>query len=110
MAAKNVANPVQKLQKWYYYRCYFPQLGLKSDDVNYDEGQTDVKEALRRLPRKTFYEREFRISRAVQLSLQKELLPKSEWTVYEEDKPYLKEIIEDVRDEMDEKVWWKKYC
>lgn len=58
--------------------------GLRTDDVNYDEGQTFVREALRRLPKTQYYEREFRISRAIQLSLQKDILPKSEWTVYED--------------------------
>ena len=43
-----------------------------------------VKEALRRLPEPLFDARQFRISRALQLSNRKEILPKEEWTQFEE--------------------------
>ena len=43
-----------------------------------------VKEALRRLPPSLQDERLFRISRAIQLSNTKTILPKEEWTKYEE--------------------------
>ena len=44
----------------------------------------EVKEALRRLPKRLQDERQFRISRALYLSMKKEILPKEEWTKYEE--------------------------
>ena len=44
----------------------------------------DVEEALRRLPEKLMMERNFRMARAVQLSGAKKILPKNEWTKYEE--------------------------
>lgn len=57
-------------------------VGLRHDDclVEYPE----VREALRRLPKDQLYAREFRISRAIQLSVQKTTLPKEEWTKFEE--------------------------
>ena len=56
--------------------------GLMRDDVLYET--PDVKEALRRLPREVVDERTFRIIRALQLSGQKKILPKDQWTKYEE--------------------------
>lgn len=63
--------------------------GLRYDDVHYEEHKPEVKEALRRLPKPLFYEREFRISRATQLSLQKDILPQKEWTDYDKVSLYI---------------------
>lgn len=52
------------------------------DDVLYET--PDVEEAIRRLPAKVIDDRNFRILRAIQLSGQKKILPKAEWTKYEE--------------------------
>jgi ubiquinol-cytochrome c reductase subunit 7 len=57
--------------------------GLHHDDC-YDEDIPDVKEALRRLPAHLVDERNFRIMRAMQLSIQKTILPKEEWVKFEE--------------------------
>ncbi|KAJ4430119.1 hypothetical protein ANN_22329 [Periplaneta americana] len=57
--------------------------GLHHDDC-YDEDNPDVKEALRRLPAHLVDERNFRITRALQLSLQKIVLPREEWVKFEE--------------------------
>lgn len=57
-------------------------LGLQHDDTLHET--PEVKEALRRLPKKLQDERQFRISRALYLSMRKEVLPKPEWTKYEE--------------------------
>jgi len=43
----------------------------------------DVVEALRRLPKHVAEERQYRISRALYLSMRKEILPKEEWTTYD---------------------------
>lgn len=60
-----------------------PVVGLHHDDC-YDEDIPDVKEALRRLPAHLVDERNFRIMRAMQLSIQKTILPKEEWVKFEE--------------------------
>jgi ubiquinol-cytochrome c reductase subunit 7 len=57
--------------------------GLHHDDC-YDEDNPDVKEAIRRLPAHLVDERNFRVTRAMQLSLQKIILPKEEWVKFEE--------------------------
>ena len=43
-----------------------------------------VKEAIGRLPDKIYDERMYRISRALNLSNQKTVLPKAEWTKFED--------------------------
>lgn len=52
------------------------------DDCIYES--PDVKEALRRLPEDVMDARVFRIVRAMQLSCQKIVLPKEQWTKWEE--------------------------
>ena len=57
-------------------------IGLMRDDILYE---TDVvKEALRRLPPDLYDERNFRMSRAFHLSSSHTILPKEEWTKYED--------------------------
>lgn len=68
----------------------------------------DVKEALRRIPEHVVDERNFRLVRAMQLSLQKTILPKDEWTKYEEDKLYLSPVVEKVKQERLEREKWEK--
>lgn len=57
-------------------------VGLRHDDCLYETD--DVTEALRRLPDKEIDERNYRIIRAFQLSMQKIILPRDQWTKYEE--------------------------
>lgn len=57
-------------------------LGLLRDDTVYED--TDVKEALRRLPEGQYNERVFRIKRALDLSMKQQILPKEMWTKFEE--------------------------
>lgn len=56
--------------------------GLMRDDTIYED--SDVKEALRRLPENMYNDRMFRIKRALDLSMKQQLLPKDKWTKYEE--------------------------
>lgn len=44
----------------------------------------DVKEAIRRLPENLYNDRVFRIKRALDLSMRQQILPKEQWTKYEE--------------------------
>jgi len=48
----------------------------------------EVKEALRRLPKQVAEERQYRITRALYLSMRHEVLPKEEWTTYDTVKCY----------------------
>ncbi|XP_063417233.1 cytochrome b-c1 complex subunit 7-like [Mytilus trossulus] len=85
------------LSRWAYYKSYFPTLGLMRDDCLYVDKY--VKEAVERLPNDVKVAREFRMSRALILSHSKEILPKEEWTNYDEDVDYLSPIVEKVKDE-----------
>ncbi|CAG0921991.1 unnamed protein product [Notodromas monacha] len=81
------------------YRVY----GVYHDDM-LAENNT-VKEALRRIPAHITDERAFRISRALDLNLKKDILPKSQWTSFEDDvangrylQPYLEEVESEHRE------------
>jgi ubiquinol-cytochrome c reductase subunit 7 len=51
--------------------------GLLSDDLTKENATT--KEALRRLPKDVFQERQFRHAKAINVSGNKDVLPQSEW-------------------------------
>ncbi|CAG4977951.1 unnamed protein product [Parnassius apollo] len=106
MAFRTTAVVCSSLKKWAYNLSGFNKYGLLRDDCLYEN--EDVQEALRRLPAHVVDERNFRIIRAVQLSLQKTILPKEEWTKYEEDKLYLTPIVEQVKKERLEREEWEK--
>ncbi|XP_066151220.1 cytochrome b-c1 complex subunit 7-like [Euwallacea fornicatus] len=94
------------LQKFCYNLSGFNKYGLWRDDLVYED--SDVKEALKRIPEKTIDERNYRLLRAVQLSLQKTHLPKEQWTKIEDDKLYLTPHINDVIKERQEREEWNK--
>ncbi|KAL3287423.1 hypothetical protein HHI36_001895 [Cryptolaemus montrouzieri] len=95
------------LQRFCYNISGFNKYGLWRDDL-LDEDNSDVKEALKRLDEKLVDERNFRILRAVQLSLQKDILPKANWTKLEDDKLYLTPLVEEVKKEREERDQWNK--
>uniref|UniRef100_A0AAQ5Y1S2 Cytochrome b-c1 complex subunit 7 n=1 Tax=Amphiprion ocellaris TaxID=80972 RepID=A0AAQ5Y1S2_AMPOC len=70
------------VRKWYYNMCGFNKIGLMRDDTIYEDA--DVKEAIRRLPEAVYNDRMFRIKRALDLSMKQQILPKDQWTKYEE--------------------------
>ncbi|CAD7088539.1 unnamed protein product [Hermetia illucens] len=92
--------------KWAYNLSGFNQYGLHRDDCLYET--EDVKEAIRRLPRKLYDERNYRIMRAIHLSMTKTILPKEEWTKYEEDTKYLEPYLQEVVKEREEREDWNK--
>ncbi|KAI2550768.1 ubiquinol-cytochrome c reductase binding protein [Homo sapiens] len=59
---------------------------MRDDTIYEDE---DVKEAIRRLPENLYNDRMFRIKRALDLNLKHQILPKEQWTKYEEKKTTL---------------------
>merc|ERR1712154_647088 len=67
-----------KFKKWCYYKSYYPELGLRTDDTWLIAGHYKpiIQEALRRLPKEELDARNFRMARANQLVLQKSVLPK----------------------------------
>ncbi|KAG5673260.1 hypothetical protein PVAND_003323 [Polypedilum vanderplanki] len=97
---------ITAIGRWAYNLSGFNQYGLHHDDVLYET--EDVKEALRRLPQQYVDERNFRITRALHLSMTKTILPKDQWTKYEEDFRYLEPYLEEVQREREEKEEWNK--
>lgn len=77
--------------------------GLMLNDVYDDQFDPEVAEAVRRLPADVYDARVARIHIAFQLSATKSLLPKEQWTKYEEDVKYLEPYLEEVKREWAEK-------
>ncbi|KPP76901.1 cytochrome b-c1 complex subunit 7-like [Scleropages formosus] len=105
--AASTGRLLTSLCKWYYSAAGFNKIGLMRDDTLLED--EDVKEAIRRLPEKVYNDRVFRIKRALDLSMKHQILPKEQWTKYEEDvrylEPYLKEVI---RERKEREEWQKK--
>uniref|UniRef100_A0A1A8FNB1 Cytochrome b-c1 complex subunit 7 n=1 Tax=Nothobranchius korthausae TaxID=1143690 RepID=A0A1A8FNB1_9TELE len=93
-------------RQWYYNLCGFNKIGLMRDDTLYEDD--DVKEAVRRLPENVYNDRMFRIKRAIDLSMKQQILPKDQWTKYEEDFQYLTPYLEEVIRERKEREEWLK--
>ncbi|XP_044514146.1 cytochrome b-c1 complex subunit 7 [Gracilinanus agilis] len=106
--ASSVASSqwLKSLRKWYYNAAGFNRLGLMRDDTLYED--EDVKEAIRRLPENLYNDRMFRIKRALDLSMRQQILPKNQWTKYEEDKLYLQPYLKEVIRERKEREEWNK--
>lgn len=77
---------------------------MHRDDCLYETEA--VQEAIRRLPKDLKDERNYRIIRALNLSMTKTILPKEEWTKYEEDFKYLEPYLKEVEKENAEKIEW----
>nr|XP_054363731.1 cytochrome b-c1 complex subunit 7-like [Mirounga angustirostris] len=96
---------LQGIRKWYYNAAGFNKLGLMRNDTIYEND--DVKEAIR-LPENLYNDRMFRIKRALDLTMRHQILPKEQWTKYEEDKFYLEPYLKEVIRERKEREWAKK--
>ncbi|XP_015172669.1 PREDICTED: cytochrome b-c1 complex subunit 7 [Polistes dominula] len=92
-------------QKWLYNISGFNKYGLMRDDLR-TELDPDVAVAISRLPDHIKDERNFRIIRAMQLDAMKRILPKEQWTQYEDDVLYLTPIVDEVIKEREEKEQW----
>lgn len=95
-------------QEWAYQLSGFNKYGLWRDDLVNEAVDSNVKVALARLPPRLLQERNYRLLRAVQLSIQKEILPKDQWTKLQDDKLYLTPYLEEVNKEQREQDEWNK--
>ncbi|KAK7952057.1 uncharacterized protein PG986_007785 [Apiospora aurea] len=95
-------NMLKPVANWYSNAAGYRQLGLRADDLILEEDEQVLK-ALKRLPPQEAYDRVYRLRRAVQCSVTAKILPKDQWTKPEEDKPYLKPLIEQLKAEEKEK-------
>lgn len=96
------------VRKWFFNKSGYNQYGLYRDDLYYET--PEVEEALRRLPQDVRDARIYRIVRAHQLTLTHTLLPKEQWTTFEDDEKnrYLKPYLEEVEKEFRERALWSK--
>ncbi|CAL8144289.1 unnamed protein product [Orchesella dallaii] len=106
MASTAPKGFIGQLRRWAWNYSGFNRYGLKYHDILHET--PEVVEALRRLPENVVDERNFRIVRALQLSMQKVYLPKEEWMTYEQDDYYLKQYLEEVEREAAERKEWAK--
>ena len=65
----------------WHIQCYFS--GLRRGDL-LNEDDPDVIEAIKRLPSEEFNLRQFRVKRALDLSMKHQILPKDQWTTKQE--------------------------
>ena len=65
------------------WHIYFYFSGLRKGDL-LNEDDPDVIEAIKRLPSEEFNLRQFRVKRALDLSMKHQILPKDQWTTKEE--------------------------
>ncbi|CAH3156203.1 unnamed protein product [Pocillopora meandrina] len=80
-------------------------LGLRRGDL-LNEDDPDVKEAVKRLSPEDFNLRQFRIKRALDLTMKHSILPKEHWTTSEEDTMYIQPLIDQVKKERIEREMW----
>ncbi|CAA9993108.1 unnamed protein product [Nesidiocoris tenuis] len=104
-ASFNSSKSKTPFRKWVYNASGFNKYGLMHDDLLYET--PDVKQALKRLPEDLLHQRSFRIVRAMQLSMTHDILPKEQWTKFEEDVKYLQPYIDEVRREREEREEWE---
>jgi len=95
------------IKKAHFFLCGYNQVGLYKHDLMREDD--NVKEALQRLPKEVVDAREARLHRFINLDMEKNILPYSEWTTYEdqlENGFYLTEVLEEVAREDKEKDYW----
>jgi len=97
-------------QKLHFKLSQFNQYGLLYDDCM-NEDNPVIAEAVRRLPPDVQDERAFRITKALHCCVTHDVLPKDQWTTWEdhlERGKYLQPYIEEVEKELEEKANWNK--
>ncbi|KAH3667760.1 hypothetical protein WICMUC_005292 [Wickerhamomyces mucosus] len=88
--------------KFFINQAGYRELGLKFDDLIFDETPVTQK-ALSRLPSKEIYARNFRTLTAAQSAITHHLLPKDQWVKPEEDTPYLLPYLLEIEAELAER-------
>jgi len=102
-------GPASPFGEAYFKLRGYNQYGLLHDDIL--APSDTVEKAVTRLPDELQDLRNFRISRAMQCSVGKTVLPKDEWTTYEDDQKngkYLQPYIDEIDAEEKERSEWGK--
>ncbi|KAK9460079.1 ubiquinol-cytochrome C reductase complex 14kD subunit-domain-containing protein [Lipomyces oligophaga] len=103
--APSLAKLVVPLQSLLSEANGYRKLGLRYDDLIAEESEV-VQKAISRLDPKEYYDRVFRIRRAMQLSLSHQLLPKEERLKPEDDIRYLTPYILEAEAELRERQYF----
>jgi len=105
--AREMSGPASPFSEAYFKMRGYNQYGLLHDDIL--SPLPIVEQAVTRLPDEMQDLRNFRLTRAMQCSVQKSVLPKEEWTTYEEDQKngkYLQPYIDEIEREEKERAEW----
>ena len=92
----------RKLLKWEYLSGEKCMIGLLNHDF-LDETNSEVKEARRRMTDDEVQARYFRMSRALVMSANFQILPEDEWTPMDANHNYLAHRIQEVKNEVTER-------
>jgi len=110
---KNEAKWETLWRKFKWYDWEGQKLGLLWHDQNCEEIYPEVQEAILRLPPHEYDARQRRITRASLLTLHNELLPKSQWTKWDDETWYLQPYLDEIEREKAERLqttgkkpWW----
>ncbi|XP_012284711.1 cytochrome b-c1 complex subunit 7-like [Orussus abietinus] len=106
MMLRSPYKMINSFKHYVYNSSRFNQYGLMRDDVLHVT--PEVEEALRRIPKHIRDERNFRLFRAMQLDMNRSILPEEQWTKLEEDVLYLTPYVKEVIKENEEKIQWDK--
>ena len=102
--SRSLHKVISPIASGYQSLAGYRKLGLKYDDLFITENEA-VKEAIKRLPEQELQARMYRQKRAMQAGIMhKEQLSKSEQMTIQEDKLQLRDLVERVEREIEEKA------
>jgi ubiquinol-cytochrome c reductase subunit 7 len=96
----------RSLGDWYRDACGHRKLGLRYEDL-LEDFQPDVKEAIRRLPAEARQARYVRQKVSTDTAMKMTILPKEQWVRPEEDLPYLRRSLREIRAENADRRAWR---
>merc|ERR1711976_739738 len=109
MKIKDMSTTMYRVKKWVFNASKFNRYGLYHDDTLNEDSV--VSEALKRVPQHIIDERTYRIQVALQLYIQRSILPREEWVSFEENREkgyYLQPYIEEIEEQIKEQNAWFK--
>ncbi|KNC49764.1 ubiquinol-cytochrome c reductase complex protein [Thecamonas trahens ATCC 50062] len=106
-ASPAVRSLVHRFSESFRVASGYRKFGLRHEDIIMECDV--VQEAINRLPEEELQERNFRFSRAINISAKKATLPAAERTSPADDVEYLTPYIRKVQQEQDDLIEWDKY-
>ncbi|KAI6655145.1 Cytochrome b-c1 complex subunit 7-like [Oopsacas minuta] len=93
--------------RWWYRNVGHQKFGLRLDDL-WDHLNPDVEVAISRLSEDEYNMRNWRLKRALDLSMKNRILPLEQWTKPEDDHRYILKHVVKIREERLEREAWNK--